>query len=60
MTGCSVEICQIIGESPRGIGLAQALRKAAWQILVKPPRIDNKLQLGVRVRIHFDFGTKVV
>jgi hypothetical protein len=55
-----VENCQIIGENPRGTGLAQALRKAAWQFLVKPPRIDNKPQLGVWVRIHFDFGVKVI
>ncbi|WP_373476293.1 hypothetical protein [Sphingorhabdus sp.] len=55
-----VENCQIIGENPRGTGLAQALRKAAWQFLVKPPRIDNKPQLGVWVRIHFDFGVKAV
>lgn len=54
-----VENCQIIGETPRGTGLAQALRKAAWQFLVKPPRIDNKPQLGVWVRIRFDFGVKV-
>lgn len=51
-----VENCQIIGENPRGTGLAKALRLAAWQFLVKPPRIDNKPQLGVWVRIHFDFG----
>ena len=55
-----VENCQIIGENPRGTGLAHALRKAAWQFLVKPPRIDNKPQLGVWVRIHFDFGVKAV
>ena len=55
-----VENCQIIGETPRGTGLAKALRLAAWQFLVKPPRIDNKPQLGVWVRIHFDFGVKVV
>ena len=40
-----VENCQIIGENPRGTGLAKALRLAAWQFLVKPPRIDNKPQL---------------
>ena len=55
-----VENCQIIGENPWGAGLAQALRKAAWQFLVKPPRIDNKPQLGVWVRIHFVFGVKAV
>lgn len=53
-----VENCQIIGENPRGTGLAKALRLAAWQFLVKPPRIDNKPQLGVWVRIRFDFGVK--
>jgi protein TonB len=55
-----VENCQIIGETPRGTGLAKALRLAAWQFLVKPPRIDNKPQLGVWVRIHFDFGVQEV
>jgi len=55
-----VENCQIIGENPRGTGLAKALRLAAWQFLVKPPRINNKPQLGVWVRIHFDFGVKLV
>ena len=53
-----VENCQIVGENPRGSGLAKALRLAAWQFLVKPPRIDDKPQLGVWVRIHFDFGVK--
>ena len=55
-----VENCQIIGENPRGTGLAKALRLAAWQFLVKPPRIDNKPQLGVWVRIRFNFGVRAV
>lgn len=56
----SVESCQILGENPRGTGLAKALRLAALQFLVKPPRIDNKPQRGVWVRIHFDFGVREV
>lgn len=50
-----VDNCQILGESPRGSGFGRAVQNAAWQFLVKPPRIDSKAQVGAWVRIRIDY-----
>lgn len=50
-----VEDCYALSESPPGSGLAKALRRASWQFLVKAPRVDGKPQIGIWVRIIFDW-----
>lgn len=55
-----VENCQALGESPMGSGFAKAVRLAAWQFLVLPPRVNGKVMVGSWVRIRIDYSRAVV
>jgi protein TonB len=55
-----VENCQQLGESPLGSGLGRAVRQAAWQFLVRPPRVDGKAMVGEWVRIRIDYSQRTV
>lgn len=53
-----VENCQALGESPPGSGFARAVRLAAWQFLIRPPRVNGKSMVGEMVEICYEFSRR--
>ncbi|HEX8938403.1 MAG TPA: hypothetical protein VF776_09055 [Sphingomicrobium sp.] len=54
--GNRVDDCIEVGQSPRGSHLASAVRQAAWQFHVRPPRKNGHPMIGQWILIHIDYS----
>lgn len=52
-----VDNCRTLGEYPAGSGFGRAVREAAWQFQVLPPRVNGRPVIGAWVRIRITYGT---